>query len=80
MTILQMQSTDSMQTYQITNSIFHRTRTKSFKIHIETQKSPNSQSIREERMELEESTSLTSDYITKLQSSREYGTGTKTEI
>ena len=28
-------------------------------------------------MELEESTSLTSDYSTKLQSSRQYGTGTK---
>ena len=34
----------------------------------------------ERRMELEESTFLTSDYITKLQSSRQYGTGTKTEI
>ena len=31
----------------------------------------------ERRMELEESTFLTSDYITKLQSSRQYGTGTK---
>ena len=31
-------------------------------------------------MELEESTCLTSDYTTKLQSSRQYGTGTKTEI
>ena len=31
-------------------------------------------------MELEESTFLTSDYTTKLQSSRLYGTGTKTEI
>ena len=31
-------------------------------------------------MELEESTCLTSDYITKLQSSRQYGTGTKTEV
>ena len=31
-------------------------------------------------MELEESTFLTSDYPTKLQSSRQYGTGTKTEI
>jgi len=31
-------------------------------------------------MELEESTFLTSDYTTKLQSSRQYGTGTKTEI
>ena len=28
-------------------------------------------------MELEESTCLTSDYTTKLQSSRQYGTGTK---
>ena len=31
-------------------------------------------------MELEESTFLTSDYTTKLQSSRQYVTGTKTEI
>ena len=31
-------------------------------------------------MELEESGSLTSDYTTKLQSSKQYGTGTKTEI
>ena len=31
-------------------------------------------------MELEESTCLISDYTTKLQSSRQYGTGTKTEI
>ena len=31
-------------------------------------------------MELIESTLLTSDHTTKLQSSRQYGTGTKTEI
>ena len=31
-------------------------------------------------MELEESIFLTSDYTTKLQSSKQYGTGTKTEI
>ena len=31
-------------------------------------------------MELEESGSLTSDYTTKQQSSKPYGTGTKTEI
>ena len=31
-------------------------------------------------MELEESTCLTSGYTTKLQSSRQYGTGTKTNI
>ena len=30
--------------YQITNGIFHRTRTKYFTIHMETQKTPNSQS------------------------------------
>ena len=36
--------------------------------------------IWERRMELEESTCLTSDYTTKLQSSRQYGTGTNTEI
>jgi len=30
-------------------------------------------------MELEESTFLTSDYTTKLQSTRQYGTGTKKE-
>ena len=33
-----------------------------------------------ERIELEESTFLTSDYSTKLQSSRQYGTGRKTNI
>ena len=30
--------------YQITNDIFHRTRTKNFIIHMETQKTLNSQS------------------------------------
>ena len=30
--------------YQITNDIFHRTRTKNFTIHMETQKTLNSQS------------------------------------
>ena len=30
--------------YQITDGLFHRTRTKIFKIHIETQKTQNSQS------------------------------------
>ena len=29
--------------YQITNGIFHRTRTKDFTIHMETKKTPNSQ-------------------------------------
>ena len=44
-------------------------------------KTSNSQNnLEKKRMELEESTCLTSDYTTKLQSSRQYGTGTKTEI
>ena len=30
--------------YQITNDIFHRTRTKKFKVHMETEKPPDSQS------------------------------------
>ena len=53
--------------YQATNGIFHRTRTNNFTIRIEIQKTSNSQ-----RMELKESTRLTSDYTTKLQSSRQY--------
>ena len=47
---------------------------------MEKQKTPNSQSSLEgKKVELEESDSLTSDYTTKLQQSRQYGTGTKTE-
>ena len=67
--------------YQITNGIFHRSRTKTFTIHMEIQKAPNSQSnLEEKRMETEEPTYLISDYTTNLQSSRQYGTHTKTEI
>ena len=42
----QMQSTDSMWITNgiFTNGIFHRTRAKNFTIHMETQKTPNSQS------------------------------------
>ena len=39
-----------------------------------------SKQSQERRMELEESTFLTSDYATKLQSSRQYGSSTTTEI
>ena len=67
--------------YQATSGIFHRTRTNNFTIYMEIQKSSNSQNnLEKKRMELEESTCLTSDYTTELQSSRQYGTGTKTEI
>ena len=48
---------------------------------METQKTPNSQnSLEKEEMELEKSIFLTSDYTTKVQSSRQHGTGTKMEI
>ena len=39
-----------------------------------------SKAVLKRRMELEESTFLTSDYTTRLQSSRQYGIGTKAEI
>ena len=57
--------------YQASSHIFHRTRTNNFKIRMEIQKTS---------MELEESTCLTSGSTTKPQSSRQYGTGTKTEV
>ena len=48
---------------------------------METRETPNSQSsLEEKKTELEESGSQTSDYTTKLQSPKQYGTGTKTEI
>ena len=47
---------------------------------MEAQKTPNSQSNIEKEKQLEESTFLTSDYTTKLQLSKQYGTGTKPEL
>ena len=47
---------------------------------MKTQKTPNSQSNLEKEKQLEESGSLTSDYTIYLQSSKQYGTGTKVEI
>ena len=66
--------------YQATRGIFHRARTNNFTICMEIQKTSTSQSNLERRMELEESTCLTSGSTTKPQSSRQYGTGTTTEI
>ena len=67
--------------YQATNGIFHRTRTNNFSICMEKQKNFEEPKLSSERrMELEESTCLTSGSATKPQSSRQYGTGTKTEI
>ena len=47
---------------------------------METQKTLNSQSSVERKMELEESIFLASGYTTKLQSSRQYAAGTETEM
>ena len=67
--------------YQATKGIFHRARANNFTICMEIQKTSHSQKQSwERRMELEESTCLTSGSTTKPQSSRQYGTGTKTGI
>ena len=61
--------------FQATNGIFHRARTNNFTIGMEIQKSSNNQS----HLEKEEWT-WRNQSTTKPQSSRQYGTGTKTEI
>ena len=66
--------------YQITNDIFHRTRKKLSQFILKHKRPEQPKQSRERRIELEESTFLTSDYTTKLQPSRQYGTGTETEI
>ena len=42
MATLPKATTDSLQSYQITNGIFHRSRTRNLEICMETQKTPNS--------------------------------------
>ena len=67
--------------YQITNGIFHRTRTKkSQNLYGDTKDPKEPKQSWGKKMELMESGSWTSDYTTELQSSKQYGTGTKTEI
>ena len=57
-------------------AFFHSATKKIFLICVETRKTPNSQSSPEkEKWELEELSALVSDYITKLQSSKQYGPG-----
>ena len=69
----------------VSKIFFHRTRTKYFKFSMEMQKTLEGLSGFEKRKkklkkkELEESRILTSKYTTKLQSSRECGTGTNTD-
>ena len=66
--------------YEITNGIFHRTRTKISQFIWKHKRSQIAKAVPRNRAELEESIFLTSDYTTKLQLSRQYGTDTKTEI
>ena len=67
--------------YQATKGIFHRARTNSFTICMKIQKTSKSQSnLEKEEWNWGKSTCLTSGSTTKLQSSRQYGTGTKTEL
>ena len=47
---------------------------------METQKTSNSKNSLEKEKQLEESGSLTPAYCTKLQSLKQYGTGTKMEL
>ena len=68
--------------HQITNGIFHRTRTKkkNLKICMETQKTTNIQSNLKKEKWNWRNRHLTSDYTTKLQLSKQYGAVRKTEI
>ena len=66
--------------HQITNGIFHKTRKKFHNLYGNMKDPKQPKQSWERRMELEESTFLTSDYTKKLQSSRQYGSGKKTEI
>ena len=65
--------------YQITNGIFHRTRTKKSQNLYGNTKDPEYPKQSWERKPIvEKSGTLSSDYTTKLQSSKQYGTGTHT--
>ena len=68
-------------TYQITNGIFHRNRTKkSQNLYGDTKDHKYSKQSWERKTKPEEPGILTSDYNTKLQSLKQCGTGTKIEV
>ena len=66
--------------YQTTNGIFHRARTNNFTIYMEIQKTSNSQSILRKKNGTRGINLPDFGSTAKPQSSRQYGTGTKTEI
>lgn len=69
---------------QFTNDIYHRTKTKNVK-YVQKHKRPwiakdilrKNKQTNKQKMGIEESGALTSDYSTKLQSSKQHGTTTK---
>ena len=61
-------------------SFFQRTKTKNFTIHMDTQKSPNSQAMLRNKNRAGGINFPEFRLNYKLRSSRAYGTGTKTEI
>ena len=63
--------------YKITNGIFHKTRTKNFTIHMETQKTLKSQSSLDKEEWSWRNQPSWLQIITKLQLSRQYSTGIK---
>ena len=73
-------STDSMWSLSNYNGIFHRMRTKNFTIQMETQKTQTTKTVLRKKNGAEGINLSDSDYTTKLQSSRQYSAGTKTEI
>ena len=75
------QSTDSMQSLSNYQWNFSQNCNKKFQnLYGDTKDSKEPKQSWKWKMELEESGSLTSDYNTKLMSSKRYGTGTKIEI
>ena len=75
-----MQSIDSCDSYQITNGIFHRTRTKISQAIWKHKRARITKAVLRKKNGSGGINLQTSDYTTKLQSSRQYDTGTKTEI